>query len=191
VFNIGGNKYRLVADRRYDLGRVYIRHVLTHEEDDRRTQDDSLSRAAQPLDGEGGKNTMAELLDFTKPHVLRNEAEYTAAVAEIEGLLDTDPPPHSESYERLEFLSVLVQAYEDAHFPLERLTSPQDVVALMLEQKGLSPDEFAPWIGGKSPMLAFLEGAYSLSLPQIEKLREQLGIPADLLINPGKSIQIT
>ena len=61
---------------------------------------------------------MAELLDFTKPHVLRNEAEYTAAVAEIDQLLDTAPPPHSEAYERLEFLSVLVQAYEEAHFPL-------------------------------------------------------------------------
>jgi hypothetical protein len=38
---------------------------------------------------------MAELLDFTKSHVLRNEAEYTAAVAAIDQLLDLDPPPHS------------------------------------------------------------------------------------------------
>jgi HTH-type transcriptional regulator / antitoxin HigA len=134
---------------------------------------------------------MAELLDFTKPHVLRNEAEYTTAVAEIERLLDTDPPPHSEAYERLEFLSVLVQAYEDAHFPLELLTTPQDVVAFMLEQKGLSHDDLAQWLGGESPMLAFLEGTCSLSLPQIERLREQLGIPADLLISPGKPIELT
>ncbi len=42
VFNIGGNKYRLIVDMRYDLGRVYIRHVLTHEEYDRRTQDGTL-----------------------------------------------------------------------------------------------------------------------------------------------------
>ncbi len=32
VFNISGNKYRLVVDMRYDLGRVYVRAVLTHEE---------------------------------------------------------------------------------------------------------------------------------------------------------------
>ncbi len=32
VFNIGGNKYRLIASIHYDRGRVYIRHVLTHEE---------------------------------------------------------------------------------------------------------------------------------------------------------------
>jgi mRNA interferase HigB len=35
VFNIGGNKYRLVVDLRYDLGRIYVRHVVTHAEYDR------------------------------------------------------------------------------------------------------------------------------------------------------------
>lgn len=35
VFNIGGNKYRLVADISYQLGWVYIRHILTHAEYDR------------------------------------------------------------------------------------------------------------------------------------------------------------
>lgn len=130
---------------------------------------------------------MAELLDFTKPHVLRNEAEYTAAVAEIDQLLDLDPPPHSEAYERLEFLSVLVHAYEEAHFPLEQLTTPQDVVTFMLEQKDLSYTDLAQWLGGESPMLTFLQGTRSLSLSQIERLRVHLGIPADLLISPGKA----
>jgi HTH-type transcriptional regulator / antitoxin HigA len=123
--------------------------------------------------------------------VLRNEAEYSAAVEEIEQLLDADPPPHSEAYERLEFLSVLVQAYEDGHFPIEQLTSPQDVVAFMLEQKGLSHDDLAQWLGGESHMLAFLQGTSSLSLSQIETLRERLSIPADILISPGRSPQTT
>ena len=42
VFNIAGNKYRLIADVRYDLGRIYVRHVLTHAEYDRRTRDGTL-----------------------------------------------------------------------------------------------------------------------------------------------------
>src|SRR5262245_7276779 len=130
---------------------------------------------------------MAELLDFTKPHVLRNEAEYRAAVAEIDQLLDLAPPPHSEAYERLEFLSVLVHAYEEAHFPLEQLTTPQDIVTFMLEQKGLSQTDLATWLGGESPMRAFFQGTGSLSLPQIERLRRHLGIPADLLISPGEA----
>ncbi len=32
VFNIGGNKYRLVARIRYDYGLVNVRAVLTHAE---------------------------------------------------------------------------------------------------------------------------------------------------------------
>jgi len=35
VFNICGNRYRLVVDMRYDLGAVYIRHVVTHAKYDR------------------------------------------------------------------------------------------------------------------------------------------------------------
>ncbi|MBI2801880.1 MAG: type II toxin-antitoxin system HigB family toxin [Gammaproteobacteria bacterium] len=34
VFNIGGNKYRLVAYVRFDWQRCYIKHVLTHDEYD-------------------------------------------------------------------------------------------------------------------------------------------------------------
>jgi mRNA-degrading endonuclease HigB of HigAB toxin-antitoxin module len=34
IFNIGGNKYRLVAHFRYDIGFVYIKHVVTHTEYD-------------------------------------------------------------------------------------------------------------------------------------------------------------
>lgn len=35
VFNIGGNKYRLIAAIHYNRKKVYIRHVLTHAEYDR------------------------------------------------------------------------------------------------------------------------------------------------------------
>ncbi len=32
VFNIGGNKYRLVASIHFDRNKVYVRHVLNHAE---------------------------------------------------------------------------------------------------------------------------------------------------------------
>lgn len=37
VFNVGGNKYRLITVIHYNRQKVYIRHVLTHQEYD---QDD-------------------------------------------------------------------------------------------------------------------------------------------------------
>jgi mRNA interferase HigB len=35
VFNIGGNKYRLITSIHFNRGKVYIRYVLTHTEYDR------------------------------------------------------------------------------------------------------------------------------------------------------------
>jgi mRNA interferase HigB len=35
IFNIGGNKYRLIASIHFNRRKVYIRHVLTHAEYDR------------------------------------------------------------------------------------------------------------------------------------------------------------
>ena|SRR6266571_2855960 len=35
VFNICRNRYRLIVDMRYDLGRAYVRHIVTHAEYDR------------------------------------------------------------------------------------------------------------------------------------------------------------
>ena len=40
VFNVGGNKYRLIAIVSYAKGKVYIQHVLTHKEYDRGTWKD-------------------------------------------------------------------------------------------------------------------------------------------------------
>ena len=35
VFNIGGNKARIIAAIHYNTHRIYIRHILTHKEYDR------------------------------------------------------------------------------------------------------------------------------------------------------------
>lgn len=35
IFNIAGNKFRLIASIHFNRGKVYIRHVLTHTEYDR------------------------------------------------------------------------------------------------------------------------------------------------------------
>ena len=32
VFNIGGNKYRLITSIHFNRGKVYVRHILTHEQ---------------------------------------------------------------------------------------------------------------------------------------------------------------
>jgi HTH-type transcriptional regulator / antitoxin HigA len=125
---------------------------------------------------------MARRLDFSQPHVLRDDLEYNLAVEEIEQLLDADPPQGSADYDRLEFLSVLVEDYEDRHFPLAHQVTPQEAVDFMLEQKGLERSDLAPWLGGRSRVSEFFSGKRALSKSQMEALRTHLGLSADLLL---------
>lgn len=125
----------------------------------------------------------AMVLDFAKPHVLRNIREFNAAVAEIDRLLDQDPKRGSDAYDRLEFLSVLVEAYEDERYPIdERKGTPQSIVTFMLEQREMTRADLAPLMGGKARVSEFFAGKRRLSMQQIRALRNELGIPADLLI---------
>jgi hypothetical protein len=64
-----------------------------------------------------GEPMKAAILD----EVLKRWARdgYKTALAEIDHLLDLDPKEGSPEYERLELLSVSVEAYEDEHYPIE------------------------------------------------------------------------
>ena len=127
---------------------------------------------------------MPAVLDFTKPHILRNEEEYEAAIAEIERLLDEHVEPGSDGYDRLEFLSVLVEHYEEEHYPMGKV-SPQQAVAFMLEQKGMRRSDLDDAMGGKSRVSEFFSGKRELSKSQVEALHRRLGIPADILLGLG------
>ena len=123
------------------------------------------------------------VIDLPTPHVLRSPEEYDAAVAEIDRLLDLDPRPFTEDYDRLELLSVLVEDYDARHNPIDESDlTPQSAVDFMLEQKGMTRAELAEVMGGRSRVSDFFSGKRELSKRQIEALRDKLGIPADLLL---------
>lgn len=121
------------------------------------------------------------ILDFRRPHLLRNDLEYETALAEVEHLMEEAPAVGTPAYERLEFLSVLVEAYEDEEFPIDAPT-PQALVELALELKGLQRSDLYDVMGGKSRVSEFFGGKRELSMNQVRALRDVLGVPADLLI---------
>lgn len=106
-----------------------------------------------------------QLLDFRKPHVLRDEKEYNAAVEEIDDLLDREPRDGSEEADRLEFLSLLVEAYEEENYPIPDVV-PQDIVDFMLEQKSMTRAQLAEALGGRSRVSEFLNRKRALSGPR-------------------------
>ena len=105
------------------------------------------------------------------------------AAAEIDRLLDEDPKRGTPAYDRLVFLSVLVEAYEDEHDPLDKYGgTAQSVVDFMLAQRGMKRRDLASLMGGKARVSDFFAKKRRLSVAQIRALHNELGIPADLLI---------
>lgn len=124
---------------------------------------------------------MSKTLDFRKPHLLRDRYEYDAAINEVEKLLSADPERGSAEFDRLHFLSVLIEEYEEEAFPIDQ-PSPQSVVDFMLEQRGMVRSDLYEVMGGKSRVSEFFAGKRDLSINQVRALRERLGVPADLLL---------
>ena len=126
---------------------------------------------------------MQTVIDIPTPHVLRTEEEYNAAVAEIDRLLDLDPQPYGDDYDRLEMLSLLVEDYDARNNPIDDSEiTPQIAVDFMLEQKGMTRADLAGIMGGRSRVSEFFNGKRELSKGQMAALRDALGIPADLLL---------
>ena len=114
---------------------------------------------------------------------IRTEGESNSALREIEILLDRNPRKGSGEYDRLELLSILVEAYEDENSDPIAGATPQELVEFMAEQKGIDRTTLAGFFGGRSRLSDFLNKKRGLSIGQVARLKRALGIPADLLLS--------
>lgn len=110
---------------------------------------------------------------------VRTEAEYEAALADIEGLMNAAPA--SPEGDRLDVLVTLVQAYEARHHPVE---APDPIALLehVMEARGLERRDLEPAIGSSGRVSEVMNRRRPLSLHMIRALHRQLGLPAAALI---------
>jgi len=122
-----------------------------------------------------------------KPKIIRNEADYDAALKRIDVLMENDPEPTSPEGEELELLCLLVESYEEKEFPMD-LPDPVSAIKFRMEQQGLKAKDLVPYIGSASKFSEVLSGQRELSKTMIRKLVDALGIPAEVLLKePGQS----
>ena len=112
---------------------------------------------------------------------VKTEADYQAALAEIERLFDAAPNTLEE--DRLDVLTTLVQAYEAQHYAIP-VPDPVEAIKYYMESRGLSRDDLEPYIGSRARVAAVLNRKRFLSLEMIRRLSIGLGIGADVLIQP-------
>lgn len=114
-----------------------------------------------------------------KAKILKTEEEYEAALAYVETLMDAEPGSAEEA--DLELFSVLIEQYEQEHYPMEP-PDPIDAILFRMDQQGLSRQDLVPYLGSQSKVSEVLNRKRSLSLAMIRRLHEGLGIPADVLL---------
>jgi len=116
-----------------------------------------------------------------KPKIIRSEADYDAALSRVEELIDLGANPGTPEFDELELLGMLVESYEDSTFPMD-LPDPLAAIEFRMEQEGLTRKDMAKYLGSASKVSEVLGGKRSLSLTMIRKLANELGIPADVLL---------
>ena len=110
---------------------------------------------------------------------IHTEAEYQAALAQIESLWDA--PDASEAADQLELLSMLVEVYEKQHYPIEA-PDPIDFLNYVMETRGLARKDLEPYIGPRGRVSDIMNRVRPLTLDMIRRLSSGLGLPATVLI---------
>lgn len=110
---------------------------------------------------------------------IRTKREHQAALAEIEALWDArDGTAKSD---RLQVLALLVEAYEQKHFPIEA-PHPIDFLLHVMEARGLTRKDLERHIGSRARVAEVLNRVRPLTLEMIRRLATGLKLPADVLI---------
>lgn len=110
---------------------------------------------------------------------IRTEADYEAALAEVERLWGSEPG--TLEGDRLEVLFTLVEAYEEQHVPILP-PDPVDAILYTMESRGLDYRDLEKFIGPSGRVSEVLSRKRPLTLAMIRRLNAGLGIPAEILI---------
>lgn len=117
---------------------------------------------------------------------IRTKEDYQEALREIELLFDA--APDTPEYDRLDILSTLVEAYEKAHFSIQ-FPDPIEAIQYYIDIRGWSRHDLEQCFGSQAKVSEVLTCKSTLTLEMIRKLNQELGIPAEILIQPYGSVQ--
>jgi HTH-type transcriptional regulator/antitoxin HigA len=112
---------------------------------------------------------------------IKTEKQYETALARVYELMQDDIREGSAASDELEVLSILVNAYEQTHYPIPS-PNPLEAIKFRLDQMGISERELGDILGYRSRKSEILSGKRKLSLAMIRKLNAVLHIPAEVLI---------
>lgn len=112
---------------------------------------------------------------------IKTENDYEQALQRLEVIFDAKPD--TAEGDELEVLGILIDEYEQSHFPID-LPDPIEAVKFRMEQMGYTQNDLAEVIGLKSRASEVLNKKRKLSLNMIRNLHNKMNIPTEVLIQP-------
>ncbi len=114
---------------------------------------------------------------------IRTEADYDAALKEIERYFEREPKRGTPEADRFDLLAALIDAYERERWPV----GPPDPIAAIryrMEQAGYRQADLAKIIGSRSRASEIMNRKRHLTLEMVWRLSRAWGIPAEALVKP-------
>lgn len=133
-----------------------------------------------------------EALGDMKIKILKTEQKYENACDRIYTLIHSTEKaiePDSPVGEELELLSLLVEKYEQEHYPVDA-PDPIEAIKFRMDQMDLKQVDLAPLLGGKTRVSEILNGKRALTLKMIVLLNRYLGIPFESLIDGDMDVKL-
>jgi HTH-type transcriptional regulator/antitoxin HigA len=113
-----------------------------------------------------------DMLDgIAAPKVITSDAQNERYIAV---LLELERKERLSAKERefAELLTVLIEAYEEVHYPI-RAASPVEVLVHLMEANNLKQKDLAPLLGSESVVSEVLRGKRELNKHHIERLSKR------------------
>ncbi|QUN32648.1 transcriptional regulator (plasmid) [Cupriavidus sp. KK10] len=111
---------------------------------------------------------------------IRTEQDYSTAMERIRQLWGA--PVGSPEGDELEVLSILVERYEEEHYPIPP-SDPVEAIKFRLDQQGLTTRDLEPFIGSSGRVSEVLNRKRKLSLSMVKRLHDGLRIPYESLLS--------
>jgi len=122
----------------------------------------------------------AKMIAHGAPRVIHNDEEleaYTDALFRLTALAS----PSDTEVEAIELLTLLVERYEQEHYPIPA-ADPVAVVRFLIDRQGLTQRDLIPQFGSESAVSMFLSGQRQLTLEQLRRLSVRFQLPAGLFL---------
>jgi len=119
------------------------------------------------------------LLVKTLPRVIRNDKELAAMLEIVNQLISKKRT--LEEDELFLLVSSLVEAYEDAHHPIESLP-PLEFLKTLMAERGLKQKDLLPVFGSQGITSEVLNGKREISKRRAKKLADFFGLSVEHFI---------